>query len=79
MVQEGLRHILAVTSRRRRLPAMYSASSTPRAFERERIISGVRRPLRMRSALTALARIAVGAVVERVLPHEKERRGLGRP
>src|SRR5439155_21885505 len=47
----------AVTSRPSRLPVIYSCSLAPRAAARAAISSGVSRPERMRSALTALARI----------------------
>ena len=55
---------------------MYSASLTPRARARAAIISGVSSPPRMRSALTALARMPSRAVIERVLPHQRQGRGL---
>ena len=57
MVQKGLRHVLGRDLAAEKIAGHVVGSLTPRALARAAISSGVKRPLLMRSALTALARM----------------------
>ena len=54
-----------------------AASLTPRALDRSAIMSPVNNPVRMRIGIDPVGADTILAIVERILAHERERRGLG--